>query len=142
MSKHDSKDEPFGPLLADITAAEAGLRARFEATPGPAPEALARIKSRLRAEVHPHRRVWPLWASTVAASIILAVGTGLYYHAQLDPLAQESPTESRRVTADASLEAFAASLPAVLSDEDPAISQLSNDLKEMESQTSTVWSNG
>ncbi len=145
MSKHNNQDEGFDALLKEITAAEAGLRGCFTDTPLPAPEAMARIKSRLQLEMRPRGRAWPLWASAIAAAILLAIGAGLYYQSQPDRMAVESAAGSLQPTADAgnaSLETFTASLPTVLSDEDPAMQQLSSDLKELESQTSTVWSNG
>ena len=143
MNEHNSQDKRFDALLKEITTAEAGLRSCFEDTPRPTPEALTRIKSRLRAEASPRRRTWLAWAGAIAAAIALAVGAGLYFQLQPSPVTIKGPAGTVTADAgDASLEAFTASLPAVLRDEDPAMQQFSSDLKELESQTSTAWSNG
>jgi hypothetical protein len=145
VEKTDRQDEQFEPLLKSIAAAEAGLRSSFENTPLPRPDTVARIKNRLKAEIRPRRRVWTFRAGAMAAAVLLAAGTGLYFHSGPDLRMAGNGNGNLQASADSSdanLESFTASLPAVQDAEDPAMQQLTNDVKELEVQTSMAWSNG
>lgn len=149
MSRQHNQNERFKTLMDQIADDEASLRQCFEDTPGLPPQALARIKARLRAEslqpalAHRRRPNWALRAGAVAAAIVLAAGAGLYYQSPQNnqgPVAASGPSKGLQASADtAGLDAFTASLPKTMSDEDPAVRELSSDLKELESQTAKTW---
>jgi hypothetical protein len=147
VTRQSDQDEGFEELYQEITAAEADLRSRFENTPRPAQATLMRIKARLLTDmrlgpsIQAKRAHWLRWGAAVAAAILVAAGAQLYYQYRAGPAAGTGPGtgERRQPSPDSSLETFASALPAALGDEDPALSQLNSDLKELETQTAKLW---
>jgi hypothetical protein len=147
VSTHNRHENEFEALRGEIAAAETSLRSHFENTPPPAPEAVARIKSRLREEMRqgiPARsgRIhWLRWGSGVAAALLIAAGVSLYYPSQTDRrvVTKPGPSEKVSASAEASLDTFASTVARAAGDEDPAVGQLNGDLKELESQTRRTW---
>ena len=151
VARHNDGQNELQALTEQITAAEAKLRPHFENTPMPSPEALARIKAEARSEAarlgqaRETRRPWLLRAGAIAAAILAAVGIGLYFEAP-QPGPRDGPSTANgqgagmQASLDADgLDAFAASLSKVMSDEDPAVGELNLDLQDLESEH---WSNG
>ncbi len=142
MTTRDDRPAQFKALIDEITAAENALRGRFQDTPVPSPQVLDRIKARLTAEAvqltrtgRP-RTLWFAWASATAAAILLAISAGLYFRTSM----QLSPTDQAAVgapPAQVSLDAFAASLPKVMTEEDPAVRELDSDMQDLESQAAS-----
>lgn len=151
MNRRD-KNRRFDALVEQITAQEAGVRRHFANTPSPSPQTVARIKSILRQNMatmprSQARQRWAAWAGPVAATILVAAGAALLYRSVLMAPASKPATDRpvvQQASADIlSLNAFAASLPKAMADEDPAIPELDMDLKELESQAlPPSWSNG
>lgn len=134
MTNQSDTSRQFERLSSEIENAERALRGRFTATPAPTPATLRRIKARLRSEALGLRPAengrgaerWLRSLAATAATILLVVG---FY-------ATTGSRDSGHVAGSvASLEAFTASLPRVLSDEDTEITQLRSELRQLEAQT-------
>jgi hypothetical protein len=151
VAKQNDEDSKLQALAEQIAAAEAALRPHFENTALPSPEAMGRIKAVVRSETvrlglaHRSRRPRFRPVGAIAAAILVATGTGLYFESlQSRPGDGPSPAAGEKPSPQASrdtegLDAFAASLSRVMSDEDPAVGELNRDLQDLESEH---WSNG
>jgi hypothetical protein len=151
VAKQNEETSKLQALAEQIAAGEASLRPHFENTPTPSPEAMGRIKAAVRSEAirlglaHRSRRSRFLPVGAIAAAILVAAGAGLYFEAlQSRPGNGPSPAVGEKPSPQASrdtegLDAFAASLSRVMSDEDPAVGELNRDLQDLESEH---WSNG
>jgi hypothetical protein len=148
MPGHNEKQSQWQALTEEIAAAETGLRPQFGNTPVPSSETLGRIKARVRSEAmllgparRPHRL---LKAGAMAATILLAAGLGWYFESMRSAPDDRPPAANQGIGMHASLaadslDAFTASLSKVLSDENPAVGELNQDLQDLESEH---WSNG
>lgn len=144
MNRHNKQQDQFETLQQEIQALETLLRSRFEQTPAPHPQVLARIKTRLRtqARTQAKRNIQLRWAGSIAAALLLAAGLSLYYRGLGEvSFLPQNPATPLQAAADPGLDDFTASLPAVLND-DPAMQQLGSELKDLESQTSNSWNTG
>jgi hypothetical protein len=151
MTRQNDEKNKLEGLSEQIAEAEAGLRPHFENTPMPSPEAMARIKAQVRSEAvrlglaRRTRRTRFIRTGAIAAAILVAVGCGLYFRAMQPgpndgPYTTTGPGPGMQASLDAEgLDAFAASLSKVMSDENPAVGELNSDLQDLESEH---WSNG
>jgi hypothetical protein len=151
MARKNHEKNKWQALSEQIAEAEAGLRPHFENTPSPAPEAMARIKAQVRSEAvrlglaRGARRVRFIRMGAIAAAVLVAVGGGLYFgmlqpRPHDGPILATGPNPRVQTSLDTEgLDAFAASLSKVMSDENPAVGELNSDLQDLESEH---WSNG
>lgn len=141
MARQSDERNRWQILTEQIAETEGDLRPHFDATPAPSPECLARVKAVARSEairVRSARGSHRLLRVATAAAILLAVGLGLYFGSAPSARQDHSPAApgiGMRASVDPDgLDAFTASLARVLSDENPAVGELANDLQDLESE--------